>query len=403
MDSHHLLSACYFFAMQVVIVLIAFNIKGAFSPPHCPLSSATLASSGQNHQQSVWFYEHVFDHQPARLRVLTEKDGAAPLKSNMPRKKREITIVSGTTRDRLAAVESTAMSWSGAMSIAVHVWDEADIPSVYQQAQQLHARMEVLGRCRLDIVVVTEDDPEGFTRNLYPVNGMRNVAWRMATTKLIILLDADFKPSPRMHERLTEDEVAYQELERKATQEHHVFVVPAFELMPSYRPRLHGNSLVGWRSNISIPETKEDLKKKWERGIVDCFHCPYSPAGHEPTNFRKFFDPSITTPYSIPYVEGFEPYLLVGRDSTPKYDERFRGYGKNKISHVYSCAHGHGMHFQVLPNAFVFEIPHPQSHSRTYWEGRATHRIVGLYRRFKTEVQQLKTQRERMALNTSQN
>lgn len=29
------------------------------------------------------------------------------------------------------------------------------------------------------------------------VNGMRNMAWRMATTKLILLLDADFLPSPR--------------------------------------------------------------------------------------------------------------------------------------------------------------------------------------------------------------
>jgi hypothetical protein len=28
-------------------------------------------------------------------------------------------------------------------------------------------------------------------------NGMRNIAWGIATTQLIILLDADFKPSPK--------------------------------------------------------------------------------------------------------------------------------------------------------------------------------------------------------------
>lgn len=95
-----------------------------------------------------------------------------------------------------------------------------------------------------------------------------------------------------MHEILTEDEAAYQELERKATQESHMFVVPAFEFMPSSR----------LRSNLSFPETKKDLKKRWQDGTVDCFHCSFSPIGHDPTNFGFFFDPAITTPYSIPYM-----------------------------------------------------------------------------------------------------
>lgn len=74
-----------------------------------------------------------------------------------------------TTRDRLGSVESIAMTWGGALSLGVHVLDEADIPSVYRQVQQMHARVEAQGRCRLDIAVVKEDGPKGFTRSLYPV------------------------------------------------------------------------------------------------------------------------------------------------------------------------------------------------------------------------------------------
>ncbi len=33
-------------------------------------------------------------------------------------------------------------------------------------------------------------------------------------------------------------------------------------------------------------------------------------------------------------MQGYEPYVLVSRHFVPWYDERFRGYGKDKIQHL---------------------------------------------------------------------
>ena len=38
------------------------------------------------------------------------------------------------------------------------------------------------------------------------------------------------------------------------------------------------------------------------------------------------------------YQECFEPYVIGSRALLPRYDERFKGYGMNKIQHLYACA-----------------------------------------------------------------
>lgn len=38
--------------------------------------------------------------------------------------------------------------------------------------------------------------------------------------------------------------------------------------------------------------------------------------------------------------QGYEPYILVLREHVPWYDERFRGYGRDKIVHLMHLAGG---------------------------------------------------------------
>jgi len=52
--------------------------------------------------------------------------------------------------------------------------------------------------------------------------------------------------------------------------------------------------------------------------------------------------------------------------STPKFDERFLGYGKNKIQWVQHLRFS-GFEFHVLPSAYVVHCPHPPSVSRQNW------------------------------------
>ena len=53
--------------------------------------------------------------------------------------------------------------------------------------------------------------------------------------------------------------------------------------------------------------------------------------------------------------------------STPPFDERFVGYGKNKIQWVQHLRL-RGFSFHVLPKAFVIHCPHEESRARQAWE-----------------------------------
>ena len=50
------------------------------------------------------------------------------------------------------------------------------------------------------------------------------------------------------------------------------------------------------------------------------------------------------------------------------YDERFTGYGKNKIELVMRLR-ASGWTFFVLPRAFAVHVPHPTSAAHAHWRG----------------------------------
>jgi hypothetical protein len=53
----------------------------------------------------------------------------------------------------------------------------------------------------------------------------------------------------------------------------------------------------------------------------------------------------------------------------PYYDERFHGYGKNKIELV-SHLRKSGYHFAILPEGFIVHNPHPESTVKETWNDR---------------------------------
>ncbi|KAG2487167.1 hypothetical protein HYH03_014149 [Edaphochlamys debaryana] len=92
----------------------------------------------------------------------------------------------------------------------------------------------------------------------------------------------------------------------------------------------------------------------------------------------------------LQYHEYFEPYGIVRRDQVPLYDERFRGYGLNKVQQAYGMAAA-GYEFRLLTDHFCVTVPHARSPSFKAAFGTAADpqqraRVEALYERFKDEM-----------------
>ena len=79
--------------------------------------------------------------------------------------------------------------------------------------------------------------------------------------------------------------------------------------------------------------------------------------------------PAAAEAFKVPCFDTirYEPYLLVpNTPRTPRFDERFVGYGKNKIQFVQHLRLT-GFQFFALPGGFVIHVPHTYSKSRHVW------------------------------------
>lgn len=61
--------------------------------------------------------------------------------------------------------------------------------------------------------------------------------------------------------------------------------------------------------------------------------------------------------YEVDFDLMYEPYVVIPR-TAPRYDERFVGYGNDKVSHAYELFLAR-FRFVVLPNVFLIHMEHP--------------------------------------------
>lgn len=88
------------------------------------------------------------------------------------------------------------------------------------------------------------------------------------------------------------------------------------------------------------------------------------PKGHAPTNYAKWR--TATTLYKVEWEPDFEPYVVVRRDC-PEYDQRFVGFGWNKVSHIME------LDAQVkVPSCFSLQRLRLLRHSRVVLSSRST-------------------------------
>ena len=239
----------------------------------------------------------------------------------------DVTLITQLTMDRIRTLHNLLLHWNGPASITMY-GDESEKLKVMQYFKSFS-----LLRPNLVIHIVYRK-PGSY----YPINYLRNVAASAVTTPYVFLIDLDFMPSYGLYSYL-----------RKAaellmtTNPRRALVVPAFE---------------AFMNNTIYPKDKPTLLEQMKELTVQPFH-PYFK-GHTPTNYTKWVKASY--PYVTNWAKDYEPYVLV-RSNVVRYDQRFMGYGFNKISHLTELR-AQGYEFVVLPDPFLIHYPHPYSEDR---------------------------------------
>eukprot|EP01132_Coremiostelium_polycephalum_P005757 gene5757-7164_t len=248
----------------------------------------------------------------------------------------KISIVTQTTVDRLYKVAKMAERWRGPISTAVYITNpEVDIDKMKNM---------------IDVNPILKEfaDIHLFYANhtRYPVNNLRNFAIQSARTDYVFIMDADFVTPTGLHDYL----VSWIEHPNYNTDPEikHAFVVPSFST---------------WSDPDTIPNDKEGLLKKMVEdqtikpsNLEVCMKC------HTPTNYPRWM--IATEPYYVDYHWVYEPYLVYNRSRNELFDERLKGYGFDKNSHVWVMA-AQKYRFTVLPRAYIVHI----NHDYTSWFG----------------------------------
>ena len=170
----------------------------------------------------------------------------------------DVSLVTQTSIERLHVMEEICERWTGPISIVVANANLTDA--------DLRRRLAEMGCYRRQNRVVTASTyQKHYDRAKYPVNTLRNMALRQATTTHALYHDIDLVPS----KSLRDDILRHKELLRDSPK--NAIVVPAFQLNPPNIPECQeqGNE-TGLRSEECsqvlhelLPATKADLLQQY--------------------------------------------------------------------------------------------------------------------------------------------
>ncbi len=281
-----------------------------------------------------------------------------------------VTLVTQCDSDRLAQLCRTAAGWrapGSCLSAAVLLRNTA-LATVLNRIRPLVEAATAMG-CWMCIQLVVEQRQlrHGESANegaLYPINAMRNVALGAAQTELIMLIDVDQVPSNGLAASLAAGGTRLAEVllsSRVAA------VVPAFEPTTGTTDVAAVARTAERQSSLTVSQ----LRAWREEGSVQTFGVATYPRGHGSTDEAAWLalasldecTPPVLDPRAWPtckYTDGYEPYLIVRRVGVPPFDERYEGYGRNKIAWVRNLA-ALAFGFHACPYGFLLHQPHVPS------------------------------------------
>ena len=317
-----------------------------------------------------------------------------------------VTLVMQSTADRLWILRRTCQRWTDPISLVLFLDSE-------EQASAADATLAENGVCpQLTIVRhMMDSNLEENGKDMYPVNRLRNLALDTVQTSHVLTIDIDFVPSESLAAKIKAALTARNKAREETIdglvlppEESEAIVVPAFERI-SPAELCQGSNCepdsLNDLTNLSIPKSFEDLLScVKEHKECRVFQSHNNLDGHSSTRSdawldRKWYNEDELTPaLSVPDNMGsdidltrirtlqcfdsvrYEPYVVLRWCSSskespgpvaPYYDERFHGYGKNKIELI-SHLRVKGYAFSILPEGFIIHAPHSISKAKRAWE-----------------------------------
>ena len=264
----------------------------------------------------------------------------------------DVTLVTQMTMDRLHMLDLISRNWDGPISITLYASD-----SDMREVLSYTSVSPVLNDSKkLALHVVSKKG------QFYPINHLRNIAIDYVKTPYMYLSDIDFRPMNGLYHYIKK---SIQVIGRKKQ----ALIVPAFE------------SLL-YQTNF--PASKKELIKMLQKKQLFRFKEHTWKVGHSPTNYQRWR--TVTKPYKVNWAENFEPYVVVNRNVT-RYNEKFVGYGWNKVSHIMEL-HAQGYEFMVLPQAFMIHMPHaPSTDSAHFRQSKHYIECIEMFKKeFKREL-----------------
>ncbi|KAK8809789.1 hypothetical protein WA158_000732 [Blastocystis sp. Blastoise] len=264
----------------------------------------------------------------------------------------DVTYISQISLERLFIMKYILLRWKGPISICI--FDPPDFKSrdIYKSTLIENDRIQYTWY--------------SISRSDYPYNTLRNMAISKVITSHYYVSDVDFFPEPNLYTHLLEIPETFLSDEWLAV------IVPAFEIRSG---RINSKTLaLGFEAGHAVvPKNKKRLNMCISLGTCRVFR-PNQP-------FHSYYYDSWYTQSSstfITMVQCFktnvqEPYVMVKRSShLPSFDERFSGYGKDKISWIEHLRYI-GYKFGILVNGFGVDIPHIKSQYYDTWVQELTY------------------------------
>lgn len=331
------------------------------------------------------------------------------------------TLVVQSSFSRLWVLDETCIRWKDPIIAVVVLTDKEshheDIAKSLMGWKIMCPQLKMIQH----IVEPGEDTPE-----MYPVNHLRNLGLDAVETSHVLVVDVDFVPSKSLDETIQatlQERIGFRKhRQERWPEEKEALVVPAFERLLETPCTSDEDCQKHLRQNSSfIPPTFDALKECVAGHDCIVFQSKVNWEGHHSTRSEtwlagEWYNDNVaaktdgdggnsmdTTRRSIKTVQCFdsfryEPYVVLrwcpaGKSApervAPYYDERFHGYGKNKIQHV---AHLRvlGYQFAILPEGFIVHNPHRESKAKETWnnvKGSELHAAMDkLYPKFLKEL-----------------
>ena len=235
--------------------------------------------------------------------------------------------------DRLWMLPHICRRWGGAMVIVSLGVPEAEWPQMAAAvAAGRDGSTDSADGCAITRLSLTQ--PADDVSNGYPINWMRNRGISCVKTSHYFVVDVDFWPSVELRESVEAQIDGWGERKR-------ALVVPNFQRNghgcrndanhAACREAYEGHSTT---NKLSMPETFSELLECERNTECIVFDGEYNPTGQSSTDIRAWRKLGGGEAMAVTCLKSgrYEPFVVLRKsDETPTFDERFHGYGKNKV------------------------------------------------------------------------